>query len=68
MLLVAKDHGSPMSKETLRLLTILLTDDNDNDPEFKKDVYDFSVLENQEAGITIGQVEASDKDIGQNAR
>lgn len=68
LLLVAKDHGSPTWFETLRLLTVLLVDTNDNDPEFQSERYDFSVCENRPAGIEIGRVAAIDKDEGRHAR
>ena len=68
LLLVAKDHGSPTWFETLRLLTVLLVDTNDNDPEFESERYDFSVSENLPVGVTIGQVVAVDKDEGKHAR
>lgn len=68
LILAAKDHGSPSSFETLQLLTVLLVDTNDNDPEFKNDRYEFSVVENQPVGMFIGRVSAVDRDEGRHAR
>jgi hypothetical protein len=59
--LVAKDNGSPVSYETLRFLTILLVDANDNEPKFpesevagKPFIYRFRVMENGPEDQVIG--------------
>lgn len=67
LVLVAADHGSPTPYETLRLLTILLVDTNDNLPEFL-DSYSFQISENRPKNTEIGQVIAQDKDEGRHAR
>ncbi|KAK0157779.1 hypothetical protein PV328_011474 [Microctonus aethiopoides] len=67
LVLVAADHGSPTYYETLRLLTILLVDTNDNVPEFYED-YNFQISENRPKDVVIGRVIAEDKDEGRHAR
>ncbi|XP_063930740.1 cadherin-87A isoform X2 [Zophobas morio] len=72
LVLVAKDHGSPKWFETLRYLTILLVDTNDNRPEFpdsqSTNPYHFYVTENEPSGTRIGQVKALDRDEGTHAK
>jgi len=56
--LVAKDHGTPISHETLRFLTVLLVDTNDNRPEFPvtetTNPYSFRVTENSQINLLVG--------------
>jgi len=58
LVLVAKDHGTPISHETLRFLTVLLVDTNDNRPEFPvtetTNPYSFRVTENSQINLLIG--------------
>lgn len=58
-MLVARDHGTPISHETLRFLTILLVDTNDNRPEFPitetTNPYIFRVTENSQTNLLIGK-------------
>ncbi|EEZ99177.2 cadherin 23 [Tribolium castaneum] len=72
LVLVARDHGSPKWFETLRYLTILLVDTNDNRPEFpdshSANPYHFYVTENDKSGVRIGQVKALDRDEGNHAK
>lgn len=72
LVLVARDHGSPKWFETIRYLTVLLVDTNDNRPEFpdskSTNPYKFYVPENNIAGMRIGQVKALDKDEGNHAK
>ncbi|KAI9552006.1 hypothetical protein GHT06_022343 [Daphnia sinensis] len=75
LLLVAKDQGSSTtSYETLRLLTVMVEDENDNDPEFpverrsKVAPYHFRIEENVRPDTAVGQVQAFDADTGQNAK
>ena len=37
LVLVARDHGSPVAFETLRFVTVVVADVNDNGPEFEID-------------------------------
>ncbi|KAK8743275.1 hypothetical protein OTU49_001344 [Cherax quadricarinatus] len=72
LVLVAKDQGSPISYETLRFLTVLVEDVNDNRPEFPKSsvpqAYRFNVIENTAKHTLIGQLLAEDPDAGINAK
>ncbi|XP_015514773.1 cadherin-87A isoform X1 [Neodiprion pinetum] len=69
LVLVAVDHGSPTTYETLRLLTVLLVDTNDNVPEFSgENNYNFQIMENRPKDYLIGKVVAEDKDEGRHAR
>lgn len=56
---MARDHGSPTSYETLRVLTINLLDANDNNPEFPRgplaNPYHFNAPENAPANVRIGK-------------
>ena len=36
LVLVARDHGTPVSFETLRFVTVKIKDVNDHDPMFEK--------------------------------
>lgn len=60
LVLVAMDHGSPTQYETLRFLTILLVDTNDNRPEFPDSTtanpYKFYIRENSDKDIRIGKL------------
>lgn len=75
LLLVAKDQGGPTtSYETLRLLTVMVEDENDNEPEFpverrsKVAPYHFRIEENVRPDTAVGQVQAFDADTGPNAK
>lgn len=75
LLLVAKDQGGPTaSYETLRLLTVLVDDEDDNQPEFpaerrsKVAPYHFRIEENVRPDTAVGQVQAFDSDTGPNAK
>lgn len=58
--LVARDHGSPKWYETIRSLTVLLVDMNDNRPEFpdskNTNPYMFYVTENGAKNERIGEL------------
>ncbi|XP_069825354.1 protocadherin gamma-B1-like isoform X10 [Dendropsophus ebraccatus] len=67
LILTASDAGNPVQTGTA-LITIIVTDFNDNSPVFTQDVYKVSVRENIPGNSTILQVSASDKDEGVNAQ
>lgn len=71
LVLVARDHGSPSQFETLRFLTVVLEDVDDNIPLFPRtqsaNPYVFHIKENLDTGFHIGQVNAVDTDVGENA-
>ncbi|XP_066591300.1 cadherin-87A [Prorops nasuta] len=67
LVLVAVDHGSPTTYETLRSLTVQLVDSNDNAPQFF-DEYSFHLPENRPKDYFVGKVIAEDKDEGRHAK
>lgn len=65
--LVCKDQGmKPLVTE--KTLLIKVTDVNDNSPEFTSDLYTGSIIENNFLGASILQVNATDRDEGNNAK
>jgi hypothetical protein len=70
LVLVARDHGTPVAFETLRFITVVITDINDNEPKFPRDnaAVRFTVPEEEEPGYLVGQVRAEDPDDGDNGR
>ena len=71
LVLVARDHGTPVAFETLRFVTVLITDINDNDPMFSPSEVDqvrFTVPEEVATGYLVGRVQAKDADEGKNGR
>ncbi|XP_060743338.1 protocadherin gamma-C3-like [Tachysurus vachellii] len=64
--LVAKDAGEP-SLSSVKHLTILVSDINDNSPEFSLSSYTFYLTENNIPGISLFCVSASDRDTNENA-
>ncbi|KAJ8718783.1 hypothetical protein PYW07_016339 [Mythimna separata] len=68
LVIAAVDNGTPAQFESLRLLTVVLVDDNDNAPRFAQPSYQFSIKENLLPGVIIGTVKATDKDSGENGK
>ncbi|XP_060771153.1 protocadherin alpha-8-like [Neoarius graeffei] len=66
IILVAKDTGEP-SLSSVKSLTILVSDINDNNPEFSLSPYTFYVMENNIPGMSLFCVSASDRDTNENA-
>ncbi|XP_058653536.1 protocadherin alpha-3-like [Onychostoma macrolepis] len=64
--LVAKDMGQP-SMSSVKIITVLISDVNDNSPEFSFSPYTFYVMENNVPGKFLFSVSASDKDSNENA-
>ena len=64
---VAYDGGVPPRSGSI-VIHVIVDDVNDNNPKFANATYEFNVMENVEAGTTLGQVHAQDKDEGDNAR
>ncbi|XP_055710433.1 cadherin-87A isoform X2 [Phlebotomus papatasi] len=64
LILVARDRGKPKRFETLRFLTILLVDINENRPEFPdaSNPYKFFIAENRERDVRIGKIQAMIQD------
>ncbi|CAJ1058683.1 protocadherin beta-16 [Xyrichtys novacula] len=63
----ATDAGSP-SLSTVKVLTIVVNDINDNPPTFTQSVYNANILENQPVGTFVMKVKAEDNDEGSNAK
>ncbi|XP_030643540.1 protocadherin Fat 1a isoform X2 [Chanos chanos] len=59
------DLGIPQ-KSSSRLLDVKIIDANDNTPQFLQDVYSVEISEDTAVGTEIIQVEAKDKDLGDN--
>ncbi|XP_037657466.1 protocadherin beta-15-like [Choloepus didactylus] len=61
------DLGSPRLK-TERVITVLVSDVNDNEPTFTQTSYTMFVRENNSPALHIGSVSATDRDSGTNAQ
>ena len=64
---VATDGGDPANSGSLTIV-IKVNDTNDNAPEFSQDIYNVTVEETIAPFMTILNLSAVDKDIGENAR
>ncbi|XP_073827275.1 dachsous cadherin-related 1 [Musca autumnalis] len=64
----ATDRGSPISYQGHCNITILVEDQNDNDPHFEQAKYVTSVAEDVAVGTSVLRIKASDDDLGVNAR
>jgi hypothetical protein len=49
------------------MVTLTVTDVNDNAPQFSQNVYQFTVEEGRKAATVVGTVSAVDKDFGPNS-
>lgn len=61
MILVAEDHGTPKSFESLRFLSISIVDANENRPEFPDiaNPYKISINENSGREVKVGRIQAT---------
>uniref|UniRef100_A0A1I8NDN4 Cadherin domain-containing protein n=1 Tax=Musca domestica TaxID=7370 RepID=A0A1I8NDN4_MUSDO len=64
----ATDRGSPLSYQGHCNITVLVEDQNDNDPHFEQAKYVTSVAEDVSVGTSVLRIKASDDDLGINAR
>lgn len=64
--LEARQVDSPQKRAVARI-EIEILDLNDNAPEFEVDVYNISIVENLPSGFSVLQVNAIDRDQGENA-
>ncbi|TRY90720.1 hypothetical protein DNTS_028511 [Danionella cerebrum] len=62
----AKDGGQP-PLSSVKSITVMISDVNDNSPEFSSSPYEFYVMENNVPGASLFSVSASDKDTGENS-
>ncbi|XP_075902841.1 protocadherin gamma-A6-like [Nelusetta ayraudi] len=63
----ATDAGSP-PLSGVKVLTIVVSDINDNPPTFTQREYNANILENQPVGTLVMKVKADDMDAGSNAK
>ncbi|XP_070769928.1 protocadherin alpha-13-like [Enoplosus armatus] len=63
---MAKDAGEP-ALSSVKTLRVVVSDVNDNSPEFSMSRYHFYVTENNPAGVSVFSLIASDRDEGDNA-
>lgn len=61
----ATDNGTPAGTATA-VVTVSVSDANDNDPTFGQEAYQFSVEENLPRGAPVGVLRAADRDLGTN--
>lgn len=61
------DQGVPQLS-SWRLLTVIIEDANDNDPQFYQDSFTALVPENSAIGMEVITITAFDKDMGQNGQ
>ncbi|KAM4544779.1 protocadherin Fat 3 [Odontesthes bonariensis] len=59
------DQGIPQMSNW-RVVTVIIEDANDNDPEFDQDSYSALVPENSDIGMEVIKITAFDRDMGQN--
>lgn len=64
--LEARQADSPL-KRSLARIEIEIIDLNDNAPEFEVDLYNISIVENLPSGFSVLQVNAIDRDQGENS-
>ncbi|XP_053285352.1 fat-like cadherin-related tumor suppressor homolog [Pleuronectes platessa] len=64
--ITAKDTGEP-SFLTEKTISIVVSDVNDNSPEFSSSPYTFYITENNSPAASVFSVKASDRDEGDNA-
>ncbi|KYB27849.1 cadherin-related tumor suppressor [Tribolium castaneum] len=61
-------RASDGNQHTDTVLTVQITDTNDNPPAFLETAYSFDIPENAQRGHKVGQVKAVDADLGINAQ
>ncbi len=62
-----EDHGTP-PLSSHKVISVHITDSNDNPPVFTQEKYFTRIRENNTINLPLLQVEASDRDMGDNAR
>ena len=64
---IASDNGSPPQNSSA-VVRIIITDENDNSPQFQQETYYFYIDENLDANTLTGWVVAEDRDSGRNSQ
>lgn len=64
----AQDRGTPVMFEDQCNISVIVEDQNDNDPIFEQPKYVSNIPEDIEIGSSVLKVHATDKDLGHNAR
>uniref|UniRef100_A0A3Q3DGC0 Protocadherin 2 alpha a 15 n=1 Tax=Hippocampus comes TaxID=109280 RepID=A0A3Q3DGC0_HIPCM len=64
--IIAQDSGEP-ALTSKQMISVFLSDTNDNSPEFLQNPYTFYISENNKPGDSIFCVKAFDRDEGENA-
>ncbi|XP_062332130.1 protocadherin alpha-8-like isoform X8 [Osmerus eperlanus] len=64
--IVAKDAGQP-ALSSVKTISVTVSDVNDNSPVFSLSPYTFYITENNEPGVKLFSVSASDRDENENA-
>ncbi|XP_060065173.1 protocadherin beta-15-like [Ylistrum balloti] len=67
-LVVATDSNTVTKYSATATVLVTVRDINDNAPSFSKEMYSFTVQENQAPGTVIGRLYAYDRDIGANGK
>ncbi|XP_076877652.1 cadherin EGF LAG seven-pass G-type receptor 1 isoform X2 [Brachyhypopomus gauderio] len=65
--IIARDNGVPQKSDTT-YVEIIVLDANDNAPQFVRDIYRGTVVEDAPVYMSVLQVAASDRDSGSNGR
>uniref|UniRef100_A0A3P8W458 Cadherin EGF LAG seven-pass G-type receptor 1 n=1 Tax=Cynoglossus semilaevis TaxID=244447 RepID=A0A3P8W458_CYNSE len=65
--IIARDNGIPQKSDTT-YVEIIVSDANDNAPQFLRDMYQGSVFEDAPVYTSVLQISASDRDSGPNGR
>lgn len=65
--IIARDNGIPQKSDTT-YVEIIILDANDNAPQFQRDMYQGTVLEDAPVYTSVLQISASDRDSGSNGR
>ena len=66
--IVAKDGGQPVPKSGSVIITVKVTDVNDNDPVFSRPMFNVSIVENSPLRVSILKLVAHDQDSNQNGK
>ena len=68
LVITAQDRGSPVSLQGSCNVSVIVEDQNDNDPRFSQPRYSATIRENVLVDTVVLTVQATDADLGVNAR